>query len=55
MTTRHIRDLQRELTTVAEPFGAKLINIRLANSGHLHADDRMRRQALSCLYRSHAE
>jgi hypothetical protein len=34
---RHIRDLKRELTTVAEPFGAKLVDIRLANSGNLHA------------------
>ena len=37
MTTRRIRDLQRDLSTVAEPFGAKLVGIRLANSGHLHA------------------
>jgi hypothetical protein len=37
MTTRRIRDLQRELTTVAEPYGARLIGIKLANSGHLHA------------------
>jgi hypothetical protein len=37
VTTRRIRDLQRELSTVAEPFGAKLVDIRLANSGHLHA------------------
>ena len=37
MTMRRIRDLQRDLSTVAEPFGAKLLGIRLANSGHLHA------------------
>jgi hypothetical protein len=37
VTTRRIRDLQRDLSTVAEPFGAKLLGIRLANSGHLHA------------------
>jgi hypothetical protein len=37
MTTRRIRDLKRELASVAEPFGAKLIGIRSANSGHLHA------------------
>jgi hypothetical protein len=35
--TRRIRDLSRALTTVVEPYGARLVGIRLANSGHLHA------------------
>ena len=35
MTARRIRDLRRELATVAEPFGAKLVGIEHTGSSHL--------------------
>jgi hypothetical protein len=37
VTARRIRDLQRELTAVADPFGAKLVDIQHTGSSHLRA------------------
>jgi hypothetical protein len=37
MTVRRIRDLKRELTAVAEPFGAMLVDIKSTGSSHLCA------------------
>jgi hypothetical protein len=37
VTARRIRDLQRELTAVAEPFGARLVDIQHTGSSHLRA------------------
>jgi hypothetical protein len=37
MTTRRIRDLQRDLSTVAEPFGARLVGIEHTGGSHLRA------------------
>jgi hypothetical protein len=34
MTTRRLRDLRRELATVAEPFGAKLVGIEHTGGSH---------------------
>jgi hypothetical protein len=37
VTARRIRDLKRELAAVAQPYGAKLVNIQTTGGSHLRA------------------
>jgi hypothetical protein len=51
VTTHRTRDLKRELMTLAEPFGARLVDIKITGGGHFSRNDRVRSFDLRSLHR----